>query len=263
MLNAENNRYYVDFAYAYDVDSHQRLQFSSVIFSRPPGIASKVYIRYEEVDNGNGLINKIFFRCEYCNAVYIRELLAHILTIVPLVFLNDNSKLSIRYDDNLDDPLLIHNKTEELLEHMLNSILKTPLGQFKLDVYETLFLDYVQNPTFWSRKAPDYYDMYIRPMFIPYTDVEWIVIERAIIDLTNQEYDRLNDSNEEEALKDECCICLSAESEMMFLPCKHQCVCGGCCAIMNGKTQAWMKFCPLCRTEIHTAIKVEIIKNNQ
>jgi len=48
----------------------------------------------------------------------------------------------------------------------------------------------------------------------------------------------------------ECVICLSAESEYVFIPCAHSCICGSC----NDRLKLGKYNCPVCRTKIERAI---------
>lgn len=44
----------------------------------------------------------------------------------------------------------------------------------------------------------------------------------------------------------ECCICLDAAKDRVFLPCRHMCCCEGCAASVQDTKQP----CPICRTPI-------------
>jgi hypothetical protein len=48
----------------------------------------------------------------------------------------------------------------------------------------------------------------------------------------------------------ECVICLSAESEFVFIPCAHSCICAAC----NDQLKRTKYCCPVCRTDIKNAI---------
>lgn len=48
----------------------------------------------------------------------------------------------------------------------------------------------------------------------------------------------------------ECVICLSAESEYVFIPCAHSCICGPC----NDQLKLGKYDCPVCRTKIEKAV---------
>jgi hypothetical protein len=48
----------------------------------------------------------------------------------------------------------------------------------------------------------------------------------------------------------ECVVCLSAESEYVFIPCAHSCICGAC----NDRLKLGKYDCPVCRKKIEQAI---------
>lgn len=48
----------------------------------------------------------------------------------------------------------------------------------------------------------------------------------------------------------ECVVCLSAESEYVFIPCAHSCICGTC----NDRLKLGKYDCPVCRAKIERAL---------
>lgn len=50
------------------------------------------------------------------------------------------------------------------------------------------------------------------------------------------------EKQEEQQGKDECCVCLDKNSETVFIPCRHRCVCASCAVSL--------RHCPLCRCAI-------------
>jgi hypothetical protein len=49
----------------------------------------------------------------------------------------------------------------------------------------------------------------------------------------------------------DCVICLSTVSEIVFIPCAHQCVCSGC----NNQLKTMKYCCPVCRTSIKHSLQ--------
>lgn len=56
-----------------------------------------------------------------------------------------------------------------------------------------------------------------------------------------------------------CCICLETPKCVVFLPCKHLCVCDACGGVDDDKvtySAAKLKCCPICRENIKQRYKV-------
>lgn len=76
-----------------------------------------------------------------------------------------------------------------------------------------------------------------------------------------QQYDRENTQDNRESIQRtqresqgaaECVVCMSESRNMVLFPCRHMCLCEGCCSrVLSDRRQ-----CPLCRMEVTDTVKV-------
>lgn len=68
------------------------------------------------------------------------------------------------------------------------------------------------------------------------------IFEQRVIELTNPEYHSEELSQTQTAKSSECCVCMDAEANIVFIPCGHLCACQECSKEIS--------FCPMCRKGI-------------
>jgi hypothetical protein len=76
----------------------------------------------------------------------------------------------------------------------------------------------------------------------PYYLLAIPIFEQRVIELTNPEYHSEELSQTQNAKSSECCVCMDAEANIVFIPCGHLCSCQECSKEIS--------FCPICRTGI-------------
>ena len=61
--------------------------------------------------------------------------------------------------------------------------------------------------------------------------------------------------------QEECAACMDTAPELVFVPCGHHCICGGCYnGLLAGTVASARAACPMCRAEIQQAVSQDQIQ---